>query len=387
MIPFIHRQIAPTILEAAKYFPVLCITGPRQSGKSTLVQHLFPTYACYSLDEFHVQSFAQQDPIAFLNQHPEGLILDEIQQLPILLTYIKNIVDKDPNRKFILSGSSNFVLLKNISESLAGRVGLFELLPMSFEETRKIFQDKSLDEIMWNGFYPAVCAEKNIPSLLYPSYTKTYLEKDVRSLVNVKNLSQFHIFLKLCAARIGSIFNANELAGEVGVASNTIAAWLSILEASYIIFRLQPWSENTRKRLTKTPKIYFYDTGLACYLLDIENPQQLSRDKMRGHLFENFIIMEMIKRRYNSGKGNNLFFFRDAKGNEVDMLAKNGNSLDAYEIKSSLTYNSSFAAVLDKLPILLSTPVQRRAIIYAGDFENVMGDIEVVNYKHWGNEH
>lgn len=383
MFDFIERDLAATLLDASQYFPVLCVTGPRQSGKSTLIKHIFNGYRRFTLEDYDVRSMAQNDPLGFLNQTNGGMIIDEVQRVPELLSYIQGIVDDRPERRFVLSGSSNFLLLKTVSQSLAGRAGVFELLPMSLSEAKEAYAEKTLDEIIYNGCFPAVCAGKNVAKYLYPAYTKTYIDKDLRQLININNLSQFHTFLRLCAARIGSIFNASELAGEVGVASNTINAWVSVLEASYIIMRLQPWSENTRKRLTKSPKLYFCDTGLACHLLDIESPEQLSRDKMRGHLFENLIVMEALKQRYNKGKESNIFFFRDAKGNEIDLLIREAGELKAIEIKSSQTYAPSFEDVLKKTDSLLTTPVSKRAVVYAGNMENATADIALLNYRNF----
>ena len=383
MFDFIERDLAATLLDASQYFPVLCVTGPRQSGKSTLIKHIFNGYRRFTLEDYDVRSMAQNDPLGFLNQTNGGMIIDEVQRVPELLSYIQGIVDDRPERRFVLSGSSNFLLLKTVSQSLAGRAGVFELLPMSLSEAKEAYAEKTLDEIIYNGCFPAVCAGKNVAKYLYPAYTKTYIDKDLRQLININNLSQFHTFLRLCAARIGSIFNASELAGEVGVASNTINAWVSVLEASYIIMRLQPWSENSRKRLTKSPKLYFCDTGLACHLLDIESPEQLSRDKMRGHLFENLIVMEALKQRYNMGKESNIFFFRDAKGNEIDLLIREAGELKAIEIKSSQTYAPSFEDVLKKSGSLLTTPVSKRAVVYAGNMENAAADIALLNYRNF----
>lgn len=383
MFDFIERDLAATLLDASQYFPVLCVTGPRQSGKSTLIKHIFNGYRRFTLEDYDVRSMAQNDPLGFLNQTNGGMIIDEVQRVPELLSYIQGIVDDRPERRFVLSGSSNFLLLKTVSQSLAGRAGVFELLPMSLSEAKEAYAEKTLDEIIYNGCFPAVCAGKNVAKYLYPAYTKTYIDKDLRQLININNLSQFHTFLRLCAARIGSIFNASELAGEVGVASNTINAWVSVLEASYIIMRLQPWSENSRKRLTKSPKLYFCDTGLACHLLDIESPEQISRDKMRGHLFENLIVMEALKQRYNKGKESNIFFFRDAKGNEIDLLIREAGELKAIEIKSSQTYAPSFEDVLKKSGSLLTTPVSKRAVVYAGNMENAAADIALLNYRNF----
>ena len=378
---YIHRELASTISEAAQYFPVICVTGPRQSGKTTLIRHIFSNYVRFSLEDWDVRSLAQNDPIGFLSQTTQGMVIDEVQQVPELMSYIQGIVDEHPERRFILSGSSNLLLLHKVSQSLAGRAGIFELLPMSYHETKELQSTKSLDQLLYEGLYPAVCAGKNIPKYLYPSYVKTYIEKDVRELLNVRDSNQFHTFLRLCAGRIGSIFNASELASEVGIAVNTVNAWLSILEASYIVFRLQPWSENTRKRLIKSPKLYFCDTGLACYLLGIESPEQLSRDKMRGHLFENLIVTEALKYRYNQGKDNNLYFYRDSNQQEIDLVIRHADALCGIEIKSSSTYNSEFENTLKKMSTMVASPIQTRAIVYTGDLENRTGEIKLLNFK------
>lgn len=382
---YIHRDLSGTILEAAQYFPVICVTGPRQSGKSTLVTHLFPAYDRFSLENLDVRSFAQKDPVAFLSQTGNGLILDEVQKVPELLSYIQGIVDEDPSRKFILSGSSNFTLINSISQSLAGRVGMFDLLPMSLTETLEPYREKSLDEILFNGFYPAVCSGRNVAGFYYPSYVRTYLERDVRELANVKNIMQFHTFLRLCAGRIGSIFNASELAGEVGVAVNTILSWLSILEASYVVTLLRPYSGNTNRRLIKSPKLYFCDTGLACCLLDIESPAQLSRDKMKGRLFENLIVTEALKSRFNQGKKSNLCFYRDSNQNEIDLLMLENGNVNAVEIKSAMTYTPDFEKTISKLGALVKEPIGQRAIVYAGKFENTVSDIKLLNYRNFCN--
>ena len=272
---YIDRKIEQIIREAAEYYSVICITGPRQSGKSTLLKHLFPDYVEYSMKDIHIRDFALSDPVAFLNQTTGGMFIDEIQKTPALMEYIQGIVDRNPNRKFLLTGSSNFELMKGVSESLAGRAGVFELLPMSLEETARFRADKNLSQQLYNGLYPAVAAGKNTARLFYPSYVKTYIEKDVHDLLQVRDQMQFVHFLKLCAARIGSVFIASEVASEVGVDSKTVARWLSVLQASYIINLLPPYFENISKRLVKSPKFYFNDTGLACYLLDIETPNQL----------------------------------------------------------------------------------------------------------------
>jgi AAA+ family protein len=382
MTDYIHRKIEETILEASKYFSVIAVSGPRQSGKSTLLTQLFPLYEKYSLKDLNILDYAKNDPIAFLNQTDEGMFIDEIQRCPQLLDYIQGIVDNNPKRHFALSGSSNFEVMKNLSESLAGRAGVFELLPMSIQEvTGKVDLD-NLNQILYNGLYPSICAKKNIAKFFYPSYVRTYLEKDVRDLLQIKDQIRFTKFLKLCAARIGSLFNASELGAEVGVSSKTISHWLSVLQASYLITLLPPYYENIPKRLVKSPKLYFNDPGLACYLLDIETPQQLDRDKMRGAIFENMIVMEAIKHRYNMGLEGGVFFYRDSNQNEVDLLIKQEGELTAIEVKSSMTYSSSFEKTLTQIEGWIKTPISKKAIVYSGDFENSSGDINLINYRH-----
>ena len=382
MTDYIHRKIEETILEASKYFSVIAVSGPRQSGKSTLLTQLFPLYEKYSLKDLNILDYAKNDPIAFLNQTDEGMFIDEIQRCPQLLDYIQGIVDNNPKRHFALSGSSNFEVMKNFSESLAGRAGVFELLPMSIQEvTGKVDLD-NLNQILYNGLYPSICAKKNIAKFFYPSYVRTYLEKDVRDLLQMKDQIRFTKFLKLCAARIGSLFNASELGAEIGVSSKTISHWISVLQASYLITLLPPYYENIPKRLVKSPKLYFNDPGLACYLLDIETPQQLDRDKMRGAIFENMIVMEAIKHRYNMGLKGGVFFYRDSNQNEVDLLIKQEGELTAIEVKSSMTYSSSFEKTLTQIEGWIKPPISKKAIVYSGDFENSSGDINLINYRH-----
>ena len=380
---YIGRDLEATLTEAARYFPVLCVTGPRQSGKSTLVNHLFSDYTQFTLEDVDVRSAAMADPRGFLDQASAsgGMIIDEVQRVPDLLSYIQGIVDRHPERRFVLSGSSNFSLLRGVSQSLAGRAGMFELLPMAFSEVKAQMAGTSLDELLWNGLYPAVCAGKNVAKYFYPSYVKTYLERDVRDILQVRNLMQFNTFLRLCASRIGSLFNASELAHEVGVDSKTISSWLSILQTSYIIYLLPPYFANTRKRLVKTPKLYFCDTGLACYLLDFSSPEVLQRDKMRGHLFENFVVTEALKHRYHAGKAANLFFYRDSNKNEIDLLCQTRRQVDGYEIKSAATFHPSFSAQLEKMPDYISGDVGRRGVIYNGEFENPNAATPLYNWR------
>jgi len=379
---YIPRRLENVIQEAAQYFSVISVTGPRQSGKSTMLKHLFPDLPKYSMKDLHVRAFAEQDPVAFLNQHKQGMFIDEVQKVPVLLDYIQGIVDDDADRRFVLTGSSNLELLQGLTESLPGRAGVYELLPMSLEEAAVQIASKDTNQLLYDGLYPAICAGKNIARLFYPSYVKTYLEKDVRDLLRIKDQMQFLKFMKLCAARVGSLFNASEVAMELGVDSKTVTHWLSILQASYLVTMLPPYYENITKRVVKTPKLYFNDPGLACYLLDVESPKQLALDKMRGAIFENMVVMECLKHRFNQGKEGNIFFYRDSNRQEVDILVKENGQLTAIEVKSSMTYQPDFAKTLKQLPHWTGTPIARRAVVYGGDFENTAGEIELLRYDH-----
>lgn len=382
---FISRSISAAIIEAYKYFPVITVTGPRQSGKTTLLKHLFDLLPYYSLENLDVRNLAINDPVAFLKNAERGMILDEVQNVPQLLSYIQGIVDEDRDKRFILSGSSQFSMLHNVSQSLAGRVAIFELLPLSLAElTNDRIANVSLDRLLYKGFYPAVWTSEVPATMMYQNYVRTYLERDVRTLLGVKDLDLFQKFLRLCATRVGSVFVASQLAGEVGTSANTIKSWLSILQASYIVILLQPFYENTRKRLTKSPKLYFNDTGLAAYLLEIDSPEQLRRDKMRGHLFENLIVAEALKSRLNRGKDNNLCFYRDSHNNEVDLILREQGLLKLIEIKSAETYHSDFEKGIKCFDKDFSSKVKDRAIIYAGELENRAGDIKLLNYKNLG---
>ena len=379
---YLNRTLESIIEEASKYFSVISVTGPRQSGKSTLLKHLFPNVPKYSLKDVNVREFAEHDPVAFLHQHPHGMFIDEVQKVPILLEYIQGIVDDNPDCQFLLTGSSNFELLNGLSESLPGRAGVYELLPMTYHEAESMIGETDLDEFLWNGLYPAICTKKNKAKFFYPSYVKTYLERDVRDLLKIKDQMQFMKFMKLCAACVGSVFNASDIGGQLGVDSKTVTSWLSVLQASYLVTLLPPYYENISKRLVKSPKLYFNDPGLACFLLDIESPRQLARDKMRGSIFENYIVMEIIKHRYNRGLLNGVYFYRDSNKNEVDILLKEEGEITAIEVKSSMTYHTSFEDSLSKLSSWIKTLVKNKLIVYTGDFENTASEIKLINYRH-----
>lgn len=379
---YIQRTIAAAIEEAAKYFPVITLTGPRQSGKSTLLRHIFHDVPYFSMEDPDLRQMVGFDAKGFLAQFHEGVIIGEVQHVPELLSYIQGIVDENPGRKFYLTGSSQFSLLHTVSQSLAGRSAVFELLPLSLSEISQLDMENTVDDIIFKGFYPAIWSGKNIPKLLYPNYVKTYVERDVRNILAVKDLDVFQRFVKLCAARIGSVFNASELSNELGVAVNTINSWLSVLQASYLIYLMPPFFTNTRKRLTKSPKIYFTDCGLAAYLLDIDSPEMLNRDKMRGHLFENMVIMDYMKRVYNEGKNGGLYYYRDSNGNEVDLLVKSGSTYDCYEIKSSSTFHPDFMKGLKNFEKAFPDLVRQKSVIYAGENMPTVDGVLIAGYRH-----
>lgn len=377
---YIHRAMTEAIIEASNYFPVITLTGPRQSGKSTLLRNIFPDVPYLSMENPDIRVQAKNDPNGFLSAFENGVIIDEVQRTPDLLSYIQGIVDENPNRKFYLTGRSQFSLLKNVTQSLAGRIAVFELLPLSLQEIAGIIKDENVNNILYSGFYPVIWSKKNLPRFLYPNYVKTYVERDVRELLAIKDLDLFQRFIRLCAARIGSIFNASELANELGVAVNTINSWLSVLQASYIIYMLPPFFVNTRKRLTKSHKIYFTDCGLASYLLEINSPEIMDRDKMRGHLFENMVIINFLKNRYNVGENGGLYFYRDSNGNEVDLLIKNGAQYRCYEIKSSATFHPDFVKGLNYFDQNYPDLISEKTVIYTG---NTMPDFQGTHIRNY----
>lgn len=381
MEDYIHRSITEAVREASQFFSVITLTGPRQSGKSTLLRHIYPQLPYVSMEDPDIRYGALNDPKGFLAAFAQGVIIDEVQHVPDLLSYIQGIVDENPERRFYLTGSSQFSLLKNVTQSLAGRTAVFELLPLSLSEIAGLADEYNVDSLLYRGFYPAVWIGKNLPRLLYPNYVKTYLERDVRDLLSIKDLDLFQRFVRLCASRIGSIFNASELSNELGVAVNTVNSWLAVLQASYIVYLLPPFFTNTRKRLTKSPKIYFTDCGIAAYLLDIDSPETMNRDKMRGYLFENMVIMNFLKNRFNQGINGGLYFYRDSNGNEVDLLVKNGSQYDCYEIKSSATFHPDFIKGLKNFEKSFGELVDRKTVIYAGDD---MPDFNGVSIRNFG---
>lgn len=363
---YVHRQLSTSILDAQKHFPVIIVTGPRQSGKSTLCRHLFPEYNYTNLEDISLRSEAMRDPTGFLDSLGEKAIIDEVQNVPEILSMIQVRVDEFKNRKYILTGSSNFSLLRTKSQSLAGRAAIFTLLPFSLRESKSLLKDHSTENIIIEGLYPRVIAQNTPFDLYYRGYYNTYVERDLRDLLKIKNIMAFDNFIRLLAARIGSEFNASSLARETGVSSVTIKEWLSILMTSYIAFPLMPYYKNFSKRLTKMPKVYFYDTGLACFLLGIDKEENLISHQMKGALFENLVVCELLKRRFNAGKDPGLYFYREKSGLEVDVVSEEGGALHLYEIKAGKTIRPDAYDNINNLKRTVSN-ITSSTIIYDGE--------------------
>lgn len=381
---FISREIYNELIDSYNTFPVVTITGPRQSGKTTLLKHVFPDKKYVSLEDPDTRQIAVSDPRMFLNQSETGLIIDEIQRVPELVSYIQGIVDKlQTPGYYILSGSQQFELSQTISQSLAGRTAILRLLPFSIQEIQVVSPNLTVDELIFNGFYPRLY---NLPAMnparYYNSYLETYIERDLRQLMNVKDLRQFELFVRLCAGRVGQIFVASNLANEVGVTVPTIQSWLSILEASYIVYLLQPFHANINKRLTKSPKIYFYDVGLAAFLAGINESSQLYTSHLKGSLFENLIVMDILKHKFNHFKSYQLYFYRDSNQNEIDLILDYTTHLDAIEIKSSHTFDKSFLKGLNYIRALFPQRIKNTILCYSGKVEQPIGDNKLVNYKN-----
>lgn len=377
----IIRKAASYIQSISKHFPVIFLTGPRQSGKTTLVKELFKELPYILLELPDQQRLAAEDPRSFLSRYPTGAILDEVQNVPELFSYLQGIVDENRKVKFILTGSQNFLLNEKISQSLAGRAGVATLLPLTLVELKEKILSSGLEDWIVRGFYPELYNQDMPPGLFYPSYVQTYLERDVRSLKNVGNLAQFNLFLKLCAGRVGQILNVSAVATEAGISVNTAKAWLSVLEASYIIYRLPPHYKNFNKRLVKSPKLYFIDTGLACHLLGITNPAQVQTHYALGALFENFVIMECYKQRLNQGKRDGLYFWKDNKGIEVDLLIEEGTNLKAYEIKAGRTANHEYFKNLKYWSTLSGKKSEDCYVIYGGDLNQTTPGGQLKGWK------
>ncbi len=378
----INRELSNELKRVHELYSVLVVTGPRQSGKTTLCKKVFPDYHYINLEDLSIREQIMLAPKAFLQQYSRGLILDEVQNIPELFSYVQVVVDEDEDSKIILTGSRNFALMESVTQSLAGRAAVFTLLPISLKELGNEIQQKNTDELILNGGYPAVWG-KGIPVQdISRNYYTTYVERDVRQLLNIQDVNSFQIFIRLCAGRIGTELNLNALSNETGVSSPTLKQWFSVLEASYIVFKLPPFYKNIGKRLVKSPKIYFTDTGLACFLLGIENEKQLETHPLRGALFENMVVLEFLKNRLNSGKLPYLYFYRDKSQKEVDLIEKNAGLINGYEIKSAKAFNKSFVDGLNYLRRILGDEVASTQVIYDGELNIFSPENGMCNFRN-----
>jgi predicted AAA+ superfamily ATPase len=369
----IPRNAEKTLISLAQGYPVVAVTGPRQSGKSTLVKHAFHNKRYVTLEDIEVREYAQNDPKGFLAQFPQGAVLDEVQRVPTLFSYLQTIVDV--NRKpgqFILTGSQQFGLYQQITQSLAGRVASVVLLPFAFNELKEAKQNLQTVELsLITGFYPPIYDRSLDASVWYANYVRTYIERDVRQMIQVRDLSTFQRFVRMCAARTGQLLNLSALANDCGITHNTAKAWISTMEASFILYLLKPHFQNFNKRLVKTPKLYFVDSGLAAWLLGIQKPEQLLVHPARGALFETFVVGELLKCRFNAGLEPNIYFWRDRTGNEIDIVIDNGTTLIPVEVKSAKTVAPDFFSGFKKWERIAGKTEHKGWLIYGGEsFQN-----------------
>jgi hypothetical protein len=381
---FIARQIAPVIKAQQSKFPVLAVTGPRQSGKTTLLKALFSDYRYISLENPDTRSFALEDPIGFLNQYDQKIIFDEVQRAPALFSYIQGRVDESGQMgQFILSGSQNFHLLNSITQTLAGRVALFKLLPLDFTELKsQALLEDSYTRASIKGFYPAIFDRDIDPVVFYSNYIQTYIEKDVTELMNIRDLKVFRTFLGLCAGRAGQLLNYSALANECDISHNTAKAWLSILESSYIIFLLQPYHQNFNKRLVKSPKLYFYDTGLLNYLLGIRTSGELEENRLKGQVFENMILAEYKKKNHHLYLHRDYYFWQDSNAHEVDLLMKKSNGFSIFEIKATQTISNSLFKEMDRFEEIAAPAEVNKTLIYGGTENEKRTKYDVLSWKN-----
>ena len=376
----IERDIAPCLVRLFEQYPFVTVTGPRQSGKTTLCRETFPYLAYVNLEAPDQREFAESDPRGFLSQLDEGAILDEIQRVPDLLSYLQVLADeKGQNSLFILTGSEHFKLSEAISQSLAGRTALLRLLPFTLEERERAGVSGAMDDIIYTGFYPRIFDQGLEPRQALGDYFETYVERDVRRLGEIRNISSFQRFVRLCAGRVGQLTDLVSLGADVGVSHTTARNWLNVLETSYIAFRLPPFRKNIRKRLIKSPKLYFYDVGLASYLIGIERAEQVATHPLRGALFENMVVVEALKYRFNLGRPSNLSFFRDSRGLECDLLFEAASGMGAIEIKSGATIAADFFDSLDAIAKLIPE-ISMKVVVYGGTDRQSRSAGEVVPF-------
>ena len=379
----IFRTISAQVLELKRYFPILYIGGPRQSGKTTLICTLFTEMPYRNLEDPDTLAYALSDPRGFLAGFSEGGIIDEAQRAPELFSYLQNIVDTHPNKQFILSGSQNFLLLERITQSLAGRVGILTLLPFG---ARELAAHQPLPNVLtyaWQGSYPPLYDRTIPPRFFFRNYVTTYLERDVRQLVQIGDLNRFNRFLQLCAGRAGQVLNLSSLAQDADIAVNTAKSWLSVLEASYLVFQLPPYFKNFNKRLIKSPKLYFTDTGLMCHLLGVNSPDQLDIHFAYGAIVENLFISEYYKRYTNAGERPPFYYWRDSNGHEVDLLIDEGGELRSVEIKASRTYKSTHFKGLRWWQKTTELPSAQSTVLYLGDQSFETSEGTLLGWADW----
>ena len=374
----IKREVMGRLTALFEQYPFVTVTGPRQSGKTTLCRAAFPGLEYVNLEAPDQREFAESDPRGFLSQLGEGAIIDEIQHVPALLSYLQVLADeRGGNGLFVLTGSEQFRLSNAISQSLAGRTALLRLLPFSLTERQRIGASDAINDILYSGFYPRILDQGLDPRQALGDYVETYVERDVRRLGEIRNLSGFRLFARLCAGRIGQLVNLSSLGSDAGVSHTTAREWLTVLETSYIIFQLPPYHANIRKRLVKSPKLYFYDVGLASYLIGIENAEQVATHPLRGALFENMVVAEALKHRFNRGRESNLSFFRDSRGLECDLFYGTGHGIYAIEIKSGATVASDYFTSLNRVAKLIPG-ISSKTVIYGGATRQSRTDSEVL---------
>lgn len=384
----IKRDITAELMLAAQMFPAVAILGPRQSGKTTLVQSVFPKHHYISLEDLDIRLLAKEDPRSFLNTYKNefGIILDEIQHAPDLLSYIQTMIDAEKRKGyFIIAGSQNILVNQAVTQTLAGRISILTLLPLSINELKQAqLLPNHLEEAVFRGGYPLIYSEDFPPVKLYANYLRSYIERDVRELKNIFDLSLFQKFLQLCAGRVGQVLNYSSLANDCGIDQKTAQAWMALLEATYVVFLLQPYYKNISKRLAKTPKLYFVDTGVACNLLNIKSPQELALHFAKGGLVESYIVADFYKQYYNLDQRPSLYFWRDYEGNEVDCVIEKALALYPIEIKAGQTISKDYFKQFSYWQEVINGPIENNFVVYGGNQNATWSNAQVLAWHNAG---